>query len=180
LGQRRTANFDAEAFTFNDAFSTRQVELDLGRPAFSIQTNGLAVWFLDAVEITLLRVRLEQESLGTSFRSRVATAEGVAAQMSAGYGVVLNGATNQVGLTEDYFSRTGSAGTDLFVSILFSEVVTNKPDHFEVNRPAVFIRTNIDFSVRIQVPNRRGIFLVHRDSIAGKSAGLILDPLVPF
>jgi len=175
FGRRQPINLDVEAFEFRGAFATRQLEVELGRPSSSLMREGLFVWFLTYGEVTALRVRLENEPNLTGYRSRVSTADGIGAALFMGNSVVLSGVTNQVGIQEDYFPRVGPGGLDLFTSLQISQQATNNPNHFEPDQPAVFVRTNADLAVRLQIPSRRSVFLLKRDSLGGKSAGLVLE-----
>jgi hypothetical protein len=176
FGRRRPLTLDAEAFAFKGAYTTRQLELELGRPSYALAHEGFAVWFLSWRELNDLRVRLENEPLCTGYRSRVSTAEGITASLFMGESVVLNGVTNNVGIAEAYFPRFGANGLDLFTSLLVSQLATNVPEHFVPNQPARFIQTNADFALRMQIPDRRAVFLLKRDSLNGKSAALVLEP----
>jgi hypothetical protein len=176
FGKRRLVNLDAESFAFDRAFSSRGVELELGPPAFVSRTDA-SVWFLTYAEIAKLRARLESAALGSSYRCRVNTADGVGAAVFVGSSIVLNGQTNQLGIHQNYYALVGSSRTDLYLSIQLSEIKTNLAPRLELAQPTVFIETNVDLAVRIQVPARRGVFLVKRQMLEGRSAGLVLDPL---
>jgi hypothetical protein len=175
FGKRIPVNVDSEAFVFDGAFNAKASELELGPASYSTGDGGLTVWFLTNGEIKALRSRLETAGLGRAYRCRINTADGIGATLFMGESVALSGATNQVGVAQSYLPLVKATGTDLFTSTCVSEVRTNE----SLGGESRFIHTNADFAVRIQIPPRRGIFLLKRESLVGggRSAGVVLDPL---
>jgi hypothetical protein len=179
FGKRSPVNLDAESFSFRDAFSSRPIEIELGPPAFATRGDKMSVWFLTYGEITSLRARLESAALGSSYRCRVNTADGVGATVFVGSSEILNNVTNQVGVHHEYYPLSKPNGTDLFVSVGVSRLETNVSPSLDGTRPSLYIETNVDLAVRIQIPARKGVFLLQRETLAkgGHSAALVLDPL---
>jgi hypothetical protein len=178
LGRRIPVNLDIEAFAFPGAFSTSPIELGLGRPSGLIRRDGLTLWLLSSDEVNTLRVRLENNPARVCYRSRVSTADGIGAGLFMGSSLVLEGGTNQIGIQEEFLPLTGRRGLDLFASLRVSQVISNDPSHFDPTRAAVFVRTNADFAVRLQLPYGRAAFVLKRDPLVedGTSSGLVLEP----
>jgi hypothetical protein len=92
---------------------------------------------------------------------------------------IVNNVTDQVGVHHEYYPLSRSNGTDLFVSVEVSRLETNVSPSLDLKQPSLFIETNVDLAVRIQIPARKGVFLLQRETLAkgGHSAALMLDPL---
>jgi len=85
-------------------------------------------------------------------------------------------------LTLGCFARVRPDSTDLFASILLSEIVSNA-----AARPggsslvSVSIQTNIDAALRVQIPKGCGMFLLDEVPAGSsrKRIGVIIDPPQP-
>lgn len=107
--------------------------------------------------------------------SRVSTADGIGATLFSGQTMVLQGATNQVGLQTEYYAAVHPTRTDLFLSAFLSELVTNEPGGSEAG--VVDVATNLDLAARLQVPRGCGVVLLTRSEPPAdvRGAGLVLE-----
>jgi hypothetical protein len=131
-------------------------------PIYS-EPGGFQVCFLKKGELEELRQQIKVMP-GTDFinRPRISTADGVDASMYVGSSVLLNGVTNDVGLTVAYFPRVRSHSTDLFARIIFCEARTNQTAMFKSSQPTnlVSIQTNLRIAARLQIPKGSGVLLL--------------------
>jgi hypothetical protein len=172
FGRRKPVNIYANIITFPD--SVRAALLSswvLASPSF-LDASGLQVWLLPDAELKALHERLRQTP-GVDFlsRPRITTADGGGARMLMGGPISLNGSNNYVGLKLDCFPRVHSKSTDLFVSVTFSEVLTNPAVTAAALRPGalVSIQTNLDIAARLQIPKGNGVLLLERAPRRGES-----------
>jgi hypothetical protein len=178
FGTRKPVNLNAAVFTAGEATVMQLEEFSRGLSA-PVTSNGPAVWFLEAIDVKKLRALLETGGTNQVCYGRITTADGIGAGLFMGQTVIANGSTNQVGLQTSYFARVGQETTDLFAEVMLSEAVTNEWQGASSNESAVYIKTNADIAVRLQVPKGKGVFLlqtpVGRES--ERRAGFLLDPL---
>jgi len=182
FGRRKAVNINAEILTLAHSSPDTVSSLVLGIPNFS-DTNGLQAWLLGAGELKILREHLKQtHGAAVLLHPRISTADGIEAGLFQGESVLLSGSTNQVGLTLGCFARVRPDSTDLFASILLSEIVSNA-----AARPggsslvSVSIQTNIDAALRAQIPKGCGMFLLDEVPAGSsrKRIGVIIDPPQP-
>ncbi len=178
LGPRTPVNLNAAVFTGGQISVAQLEELAGGRSARA-PSDGPAVWFLEASNLKRLRARLQADPANQVCYGRILSADGITAGMFMGQTVIADGSTNQVGLQTSYFARVGQEATDLFAEVLLSEAVTNDLADAASNRSDIYIRTNADIAVRLQVPKGKGVFLLQTGAgpESGRRAGFILDPL---
>ena len=145
---------------------------------FSAEGTG-AIWFLRSDELKELYRRLQQTAgLQNINAAGITTLEGSSAELFSGDSAFVNGSTNQVGLEIGYLARVRNNGTDLFATVQFSELGTNDLGEAQSPGPALFIRTNLDIAVRLQIPKGSGVFLLSKPAggSRGKRVGMIIDP----
>lgn len=173
FGHRKAVNFDQEIFAVSQQDGIAH-SLGLGLPAFSRSSN-LSVWFLSPGELKALRGRLEPVVERIN-RAGINTAEGIGTGLFVGESVVLEGVTNQVGVEANYFARIRSNTTDLFANVQFSELETNEFNGPDSPPPNVVVRTNLDFTARMQIPTGCGFFLLNSSGPAKKCTAVIVEP----
>ncbi|HLH55101.1 MAG TPA: hypothetical protein VKY92_15955 [Verrucomicrobiae bacterium] len=173
FGHRKPVLFQTGVFVSPSAV-TRTT--DLGAPVFT-NDSGIEVWFLNAAQSHAFTADLPRiVADGNLVRSRVSTCDGVTASLSTGQTVILNGSTNQVGVTTSFSTRTYGDHTDLWLSAFFSEIRTNNT--VQVETSSVSIVTNLDVAARLQVPRGTGLLLLkpHQDGDSRLRAGIVLNP----
>jgi hypothetical protein len=173
FGRRKSVNFDQEIFAVAQQDGIAD-SLGLGSPSLS-RSGTPSVWFLSHGELTALRGRLKPfvERIN---RAGINTAEGIGTGIFSGESVVLDGVTNQVGMEANYFARIRSTTTDLFASLQFSELETNRLDGAKGQRLNVVVRTNLNFTARMQVPPGCGFFVLNSSGAGKKGTGVIVEP----
>jgi hypothetical protein len=173
-GKRKPVNLFFEILSLDTEPDPASI-LPLVAPTFS-DTNGLRVWLMGVEDMKALRRRLESAP-GTEVvnRPRVFTADEIRASMFTGNSLKLDGISRQVGLDVDYYPRVHRTSTDLIAMATLSEAITNVADP---KLPPVFVRTNLDLALRLQIPKGDGVFLLDaRPREAGrKQMALLLDP----
>ena len=181
FGKRKPVNLFASVVSLSEPGNTDLgSSLALGNPTFADPT-GLQVWILGIADIQSVRQRLKQTP-GVDFLNnpRINTADGVGASLFTGESIVLKGTTNDIGLKVDCFPRVRNNSTDLFAMITLSEVLTNQSVVVAASSSmnSVWIRTNLDIAVRLQVPKGSGALLLKasRGTSTRRAFGVILDP----
>ena len=173
-GKRKPVNLCSEILALNPEPDPASF-LPLGTPTFS-GSNGLRVWLVGVEDLKRLRQRLE-DAPGSEVinRPRVGAADEIHASMFTGSSLTLNGTSRQVGLNVDYYPRVHRTSTDLIAMATLSEAVTNFTNP---RLPPVFVRTNLDLALRLQIPKGDGVFLLdtRRAQAGGKRIAWLLDP----
>jgi hypothetical protein len=133
------------------------------------------MWFLGTPDANSLRASLRQTP-GTAFFS-MTTSEGVQASMLSGPSVA--GLTASVGQKVDCFARVRDHSTDFFLTLTFTEALIHQTTADATSSTTIFsIQTNMDISVRIQIPKSNGVLLIkHSPSPDHTAYGILLDPL---
>ena len=173
LNHRKAVNFQTEVFTVRSPMDTG--ELGLGAPIFSNAT-GVQVWFVKGNALKQIRQHLNASPAVRGFMgSRVSTADGIGATLFSGQTLVLQGATNQVGLQTEYYAAVHPSRTDLFLGAFLSELVTNEPGATVTS--GIGVVTNLDLAARLQVPRGCGVVLLTRSEPPAnvRGAGLVLE-----
>jgi hypothetical protein len=181
FGRRKPVNLNLEVVSLADSSRPALSGLSLG-PASSSLTNGMQVWLLGADQLKALRHDLKQTpGAETLFRPRMNTGDGIGCGMFIGESVSLAGASVQVGLSLDCCAQLHRDYTDLMTSITVSELTTNEAGASSGSAPLVSVQTNLDTTLRLQIPKGSGIFLFDRGAHGSgrKTTGVIIDPPQP-
>ena len=136
-------------------------ELKAGN-AFS-ESNGVKVWLLANPELLRLQAQLSGETGNEILaRPRVITASGCEAIMSVSSAVTIQKTNRTFGLEMSALPYVSKSSTDLWLTLLSTEAVTNEPSHLEIKEPsAVSIKTNIAVAARLRIPTGMGVLLVN-------------------
>lgn len=176
FGRRKIVSLSTQVFKLGKQADARAALASLGPPVFA-EATGPTVWFLQGKQLKDLRSQLKQEAgIDNVNGARITTAEGMGASLFSGESAVLNGSTNQVGLEIQYFAKTRGEHLELLASVLLSEVVSNSMSASVT--PAVFIRTNLDVALRMQLPKAHGMFLLSNagNDPESRRIAVTLDP----
>jgi hypothetical protein len=183
FGSRKPINFEVLIVELAASPESSLSLPSVGSPTFT-HTNGLQLWIMEDGELNELRRQLMQNhEIHLVSEARMNTADEIAASLFTGGQVVVDSATNNVGLSVDIFPRVSRGSTDLTARIFFCEAVTNEISDgtAAVPRAAVTVRTNLDLGTRCQIQAGNGLFLLNTQPEGGdgKRMGIILSAKLP-
>jgi len=181
FGKRKPVDLSVEFITLPAGSNGSLSMLLPGAPACT-ESNGMQVWLVDASQLNSLRKSLEQQKgAELVFRPRIATSHGMRSRLFQGQLLVLQGTTNQVGLSMECSALVSSQNVDLTTDITWtiakSTVAEGSGELFPV--PLGSIQTNFDAALRLQVRRGGGVFLLKSGAPErnGQCIGILIDPL---
>ncbi|MDB6038791.1 MAG: hypothetical protein JWM99_2632, partial [Verrucomicrobiales bacterium] len=128
--------------------------------AFS-ETNGIKLWLMTNARLHELQGVLSEKGNEILARPRVVAADGVEGSMYIGSVLPIQGTNRNVGLEMSVFPRTRKSSTDLTLTLLSTEAVTNPSSQSKGVFPdAVAIQTNLAVVPRVQIPSGMGVLLI--------------------
>jgi hypothetical protein len=168
----RAVNLEASIISFAPNVELNRSNLNLGEPAY-VATNGIQVWVMGEPDLKQLSgACLKVPGAQALAKPRISTADAIGASLFCGETLVLNGATNSVGVSFDSYPRVQREVTDLMAKLLISETSTNGP--------SLSVRTNMDITARIQLQRGKGFFLLDAGTNSGaKPIGVLVSVKVP-
>jgi hypothetical protein len=179
FGARKSVNINGSFFSISgDRLTDFESILDLGKPTFAQSTN-LQIWFLERANFLTVSQKLSRlPEINFMIYPRVVAAEGTTSSLFAGQSICLNGITNSVGFSVEYFARVKGQITELVTTIFQSELVTNKFDSangLEATN-AVRISTNMDLRAQLEIPRGRGVLFIQIPRENEKVFGCLIHP----
>jgi hypothetical protein len=180
FGARKSININGDFFSISGYRLTDfESILGLGKPTFA-QSNGLHIWFLEQARFLTVSQRLSQvPEINFMMYPRVVAAEGTISSVFTGQSISLNGSTNNVGLSIEYYAKGKEQVTELVTTISQSELVTKRIDAVDGVEAtnAVRISTNMDVRAQLEIPRGSGVLLIQIPREEGKVFGALIHPL---
>lgn len=176
LGKTPGVQIDAKIFAIPEVQLPALSTLALP-PATSPDWPGLKVWLLEQGQLASLQQGLKTTPGAQLLNSpRMITGDGIDASLFVGSTLVLNGATNEVGLSLTCLTRTHQDVTDLTAFATYLTTLTNHPPSLATNGLTewISIRTNLNLKARFQIPKGKGVFLLQSPTEPTSTEGVAL------
>ena len=146
----------------------------------SSDSPDLKVWVMPQEDLAVLRQRLKQTSEVEFVNSaRLLTGDRIDASLYVGDTIVLNGATNDVGLRLTCLPRLHGDVADLTVLVWYVRASTNlaPSDLLQAPSNSIALQTNLEVKARFQLPKGKSIFVLQSppDPSLGNMTGVMLS-----
>ncbi len=176
FGKRKPVNISAQVVEVPKQLSN----LVSAPPSFAA-TNGLQAWLLNSDSCKQLREHFKESPVvAVLFQPRIRAADGIEARLVQASSIMLNGTNKAVGLSFNCFARVRHDFTDLTMCLTYSEPKTNATSRAgsSADPNLVWVQTNFDLAVRLQLPKGSGFFLLDKANPgrSGNRFGLLVDP----
>ena len=130
------------------------------------ETNGMRCWVLDERRLQWLQEEAAMNRAGKNLMwPRVQTSHGILSTISIGGVTPPNGAPNSGSLNMDVLTQSHGRGTALTTRLNFTEMEANAS-----SQGAASTRTNLNFTLRCQLPIGDGVVIVGPSRPEGRTA----------